>query len=93
MPISIGEFEKGTKKDPLEEEIVQFLEENKDKAFSDLEIAKKVVFKGKITGEDWLTNLVRVATWWFSFHGALDRLVKEGRIRKRNIERVDYYTL
>jgi len=93
MPIRIEEFEKGIKKDPLDEEIVHFLAQNKDQAFNDIEIAKNVVFKGKITGNDWLTNLVRVATWWFSFHGALDRLVKEGRIRRRNIERVDYYTV
>jgi hypothetical protein len=45
MPISIGEFERGTKKDPLEEEIVHFLEENKDQAFTALEIAKNVVIK------------------------------------------------
>lgn len=92
MPVSVEEFEKGKKKDPLEEEIVHFLEENKDKAFSAIEIAKTVVFKEKKFAEDWLTNLVRVATWWFSFHGALERLVREGRIRKRNIDRVDYYT-
>ncbi len=93
MSISRDEFEKGKKKDPLEEKIVDFLEKNKDEAFNGREIAKSVGIKVMdVKNEDWKTNAVRLLGE-VSFYNVLDKLAWEGQIIKKKINYEDYYSI
>lgn len=74
MPISIGEFRKGKKTDSFEEGVLSFLEQNKDKAFTVIEIALGVGMDAP------------------SCASLLNRLEREGRIIKKRINLVEYYS-
>ena len=78
-PISRDEFEKGEEKVPPEERIVDFLEKNKNKAFTNSEIVNNVDRNGFRDT--------------YNLYFALERLVKEDRIKKREIHHVDYYSI
>lgn len=77
--ISRDEFEKGKKKVPPEERIMDFLEKNKNKGFTNSEIVNNVDRNG--FGDT------------YDLYLALERLVKEDQIKKREIHHVNYYSI
>jgi hypothetical protein len=99
MSISKDEFEKGKKKDPLEEKIVDFLKKNKDEAFTGTEIAESIGIKVIDVNEDWITSFFEIlkdnlpSGVMFSFYRVLDGLVRENKIIKGKIDSEDYYSI
>ena len=91
MSISRDEFEKGTKKDSLKEEIADFLEKNKDEAFTRTEIAESIGVKINDVNEDWKITMGLFGE--FNFYKVLDGLVGENKIIKRKIDSEDYYPI
>lgn len=91
MPISKEEFEKGKKKNPLEEKIVDFLMKNKDATFTDPEIADNVGIEPVDLSKGWKTNATKFFGW-LGFYSTLNRLVREGKIKKKRINHEEYYS-
>lgn len=100
MSISRDVFERGEKKDSLEEQIMDFLKENKDEAFTATEIAKSFgIVKGTYVNDDLATILITLinenppAGVRFYFYIILNGLVMENKIIKKKIDSEDYYTI
>ncbi len=84
MPIKRDEFEKGRKIPELERAALQFLGQQKDKAFTANEMAREL---RQIQGASWLADVLSV--WNMSI--TLDNLVKDGQAQKRVVAGETYY--
>jgi len=104
MSISRDEFEKGKKKDSLKEQIMDFLKENKDEAFTATEIAKSIGIVDWVrdVNEDLTINMKTFIKFlheslpggvWFNFYRALNELVRENKIKNKKIGSEDYYSI
>jgi hypothetical protein len=87
MPITKSEFERGKKIDEVEERIVSILEQNKDKAYTLMDIFN-ILFQRK-SKNDMLVQFISV----WSINITLNNLVRDGRVIKKQIRYQDYYSI
>jgi hypothetical protein len=84
MPINRADFDKGRVLTDLEKAIIEFLNANRDKAFTTSEISSALGFRG---GQDFWKDFLAIAT----VNVALETLSKERTIVKRLVNGQPYY--
>jgi len=82
MPIGKEEWNSGSKSDTFEKQILSFLRENRDTAYTLPEIVSALGYNIEI--RDFGSFIGGVAGYWL-FQNAIENLVKEGTLEARKI--------
>lgn len=88
MPIDEGTFESGEEHNSIENEVIHFLYEHRDEAYTVREVAEEVMDAGwseaNVEAEfDWVVGcFVDIAT----VNSVLDKLVGNGRVERRIVD-------
>ena len=90
MPIGSDEWKEGRTQDTTETRILNFLQSNKEKAFTEYEIIEEInpLIPWALT-EDWKTISKKFLVNFFKaypINQALERLMEEGKVEAKEIE-------
>lgn len=87
MPLKRDEWAKGRKVTLLERSVLDFLKENREKAYTTSEIAQSLYKFGATS----LINLANMVLTTLAIESSLKDLVRDGLVKSKQIEGFTYY--